>query len=234
MHGAKMGRQPVHILVIGDGNRRWAKVRGLPEHEGHLASVPSLMTLIESWQTRDIQYLTFWWSSADNIRQRDPTELKTLFKAYHHFFDAFDGRPFGTELRAYGRWRELLPSETVARVMGAIERSAREGPHVLSFLLAYNGDEEMFEMIERIRHYSDRAAPVSEDLVRRHLPTGDLPSVDLVIRTGGDPHLSTGFMMWQTRYAQLWFTDTLWPDFTPAELDRALDAYASARRRFGK
>lgn len=229
-----MSGQPAHILVIGDGNRRWAKVRGLPEREGHLASVPPLMVLIESWHTKDIRYLTFWWSSADNIRRRDPTELETLFEAYNRFFDAFDGRSLGIELRAYGRWCELLPSMTVVRVRAAIERSARDGVRVLSFLLAYNGDEEMFELIERMRRDPDRTVPVSEDLVRRHLPTGDLPSVDLVIRTGGDPHLSTGFMMWQTRYAQLWFTNTLWPDFTPAELDRALAAYTTARRCFGK
>ena len=213
-----MNGQLTHILVIGDGNRRWAKAQGLPEREGHLASVLPLTALIESWRTKDIRYLTFWWSSADNIRRRDPTELETLFEAYKRFFDAFDGNPLGIELRAYGRWCELLPSATVARVRAAIQRSASNSGHVLSFLLAYNGDEEMFELIDRIRHDPDRTVPVSEDLVRCHLPTGDLPSVDLVIRTGGDPHLSTGFMMWQTRYAQLWFTDTLWPDFTPGNL----------------
>lgn len=229
-----MSGEPTHILVIGDGNRRWATTRGLPESEGHLASVPALTKLIESWRTKGIPYLTFWWSSADNIRRRDTRELEMLFEAYQRFFDAFDGRSLGIELRAYGRWRELLPYATAASVTTAIERSARGGARVLSFLLAYNGDEEMFELIDRIRLAPDRTEHVNDDLVRQYLPTGDLPLVDLVVRTGGDPHLSTGLMMWQTRYAQLWFTGTLWPDFTLAELDLALSDYAAARRRVGR
>jgi undecaprenyl diphosphate synthase len=230
----KMNNKLNHIAVICDGNRRWAKARGLPESEGHLASVAPLRALIESWQKKDIPHLSFWWSSADNIRRRDRSELEVLYEAYSRFFDTFNGCSIGIELRAYGQWRELLPSTIVRCVSTAIERNPQSTTRVLSFLLAYNGDEEMFELIDRIRRSHDLTVPVDENLIRRYLPTGDLPPVDIVIRTGGDPHLSTGFMMWQTRYAQLWFTETLWPDFSAADLERALSEYVIARRCFGR
>jgi undecaprenyl diphosphate synthase len=220
------------VAIIGDGNRRWARTRGKPEAEGHLASVAPLRQLVEAWRRLGISHLTYWWSSADNLRRRDPQELQVLFRAYHDFFQGFDGRALGVELCAFGRFRELLPSETVAVVDQAIAKSAKGTGKVLSFLLGYNGDEEMLDLIDRVRREAP-SEPLDEALVARYLMTGCLPAVDLVVRTGGDPHLSTGFMMWQTRYAQLWFTDVLWPDFSRKDWEEALVAYATARRRMG-
>jgi undecaprenyl diphosphate synthase len=222
---------PTHLAVIGDGNRRWARANGRPDREGHLAAVDALDRLVTAWRASEIPFLTFWWSSADNLRRRDPVELDTLFEAHRTFFDRFAAPD--VELRAYGRWRDLCPPAVIASVDAAITRSRPGAGKVLSFLLGYNGDEEMLQLIERIRA-DDPKKPVDEALVREHLPTGDLPPVDLVVRTGGDPHLSTGFMMWQTRYAQLWFTDTLWPAFDAAELGRALASYAAAPRKLGR
>lgn len=224
--------RPRHVAVIGDGNRRWARARGKAEAEGHLAAVAPLRQLVEAWRHVGISHLTYWWSSADNLRRREPSELEVLFRAYREFFQGFDGRALGVELRAFGRFRELMPKETVSVVDDAMAKSAQGTGKVLSFLLGYNGDEEMLELIERVR----REAPsvvLDDALLTRYLPTGALPPVDLVVRTGGDPHLSTGFMMWQTRYAQLFFTDVLWPDFSRADWEGALAAYAGARRRMG-
>jgi undecaprenyl diphosphate synthase len=233
-------RLPAHVALIGDGNRRWAEAHGLPAAEGHLASVPALRRLVDAWRERTASatatsrvHLTFWWSSIDNLRRRDAAELAVLFEAYRQFFDAFPAAALDVELRAYGRWRELLPPATAASVDSAIDRSARGAPHVLSFLLAYNGDEDLLQAIDALRRQPPSAAPTDDALLRAHLRTGDLPAVDLAIRTGGDAHFSNGFLMWQTQNAQLWFSDVLWPDFAASDLDAALAAFARARRRFG-
>jgi undecaprenyl diphosphate synthase len=228
-------RPLTHLAVIGDGNRRWAEAHGQPPAEGHTASVAALEFLITHWRdrTRDVPgrvFLTFWWSSVDNLRRRDPAELAVLFTAYRRFFDAFDGR--ATELRAHGQWRDLLPGKTAQSVQAAVARSNSGARHVVSFLLAYNGNEEMLSAIDALRR-EPAGAPTSDEQLRRHLDTGAQPPIDLNILTGGDAHLSNGFMMWHTQNSQLWFTDVLWPDFDAVELDRALADYAGARRRFG-
>ncbi len=230
---------PVHIAVIGDGNRRWAEAHGRPAAEGHLAAVPALRTLVDTWRARTAgapgrHHLTFWWSSIDNLRRRDPAELDLLFAAYRGFFDDFPAAAPGVELRAYGRWRELLPAATAASVTSALERSVPSS-RVLSFLLAYNGDDDLLHAIDALRRAAPDAdaAPADDALLRAHLATGDLPPVDLALRTGGDAHLSNGFLMWHMRNAQLHFSPALWPDFSAADLDTALVDFARARRRFG-
>jgi undecaprenyl diphosphate synthase len=225
--------EPQHLVVIGDGNRRWAKQRGLEPGEGHLAAVYALVRLVDRWAQSSIGHLTFWWSSADNLRLRSRSELGYLFEAKRRFFDQETGRWPEIRIAAYGDWQVLIPpplASLVARVTD--ERRSRQGERCLTFLLGYNGNEEMVRAIERIRR-SDDQRPVTNEMVRASLDTAALPDVDMIVRTGGDPHLSAGLLMWQVQYTQLHFTETLWPDFVASDFDEAMRAYREARRLRG-
>ena len=122
-----------------------------------------------------------------------------------------------------------------------IDKTATYDALNLTFLLAYNGTEEMVSAVREVtRAYSNTPLPdgqtdsITEQTIKNHLYTKELPPVDLVIRTGGDPHLSTGFMMWDVAEAQLYFSDLFWPDFSPEAFEEAMAAYGQAERRHGK
>ena len=140
-------------------------------------------------------------------------------------------------INVFGRWQEIFPESLRRIVEKTIEKTKNYNQYFLSLLLAYNGTDEMLECIKKISKISTKEnIKVDENLIKENLWTGNLPMVDLVIRTGceGDPHNSAGFMMWHTAYSQFYFTKTLFPDFTPREFEEAIRDFQRRRRRFGK
>lgn len=231
---------PRHVAIIPDGNRRWARERGLSTYDGHKKGVDIFREIIRHAANRGVYSVSVWGMSIDNFSKRSPMEIRDLLRIFHdHFVELLTDEEVHSKnirIRVFGRWKEKFPSK-VRKAIEAVETATRHyTKYTCNFLLAYNGTDEMTQAIQQICDLArdDKKLKITPDIIKNHLFTKDLPSVDLVIRTGGEPHLSAGFMMWDIADAELHFTEDYWPAFTTDHFDRALDQYAQRERRFGK
>ena len=237
----KLENIPKHVAIIPDGNRRWARKKGFKPWIGHREGVNHFEKVLNKALELKIPYLTFWGGSWDNLTKRAKIEVNFLFKVYTEQFKRIinDKRIHQNKVRVnvFGRWREILPKETQRAIEEAIEATKNYNKYFFTFLLAYNGTDEMMDCIQKIARLNNpnKTIKVNQNLIKENLWTKDLPQVDLVIRTGcgGDPHLSAGFMMWDTAYSQLYFTDTLFPDFSSKEFEKIVKDYSKRERRIG-
>ena len=231
---------PKHVAIIPDGNRRWAKKRKLKPWIGHQEGAKKFEAVLEKAAEMKIPYLTFWAGSLDNLTKRPKIEVKFLVKVYKNYFKKIiqDERIHKNkvQINVFGRWKDLLPLETKKIIERAIKVTKDYNQFFLTFLIAYNGTDEMIECIKKIINLSNpHPIKINEKTIKENLWTKNLPAVDLVIRTGcvGDPHNSAGFMMWETAYSQLYFTKTLFPDFSPKEFEAIIKDFSKRERRMG-
>lgn len=227
---------PNHLVLIPDGNRRWAKKRSLKPWLGHKQGFALLTELCEAAINWGIKYITFWAASIDNLTKRDKTEVKFLLKIIKEELARPDFLKFlhryKIHVRILGEWDSVIKDDVLIKVLHNLEEQTKNyGQSFLTILFAYDGKREMLEAVGRIKSTNGE---VSEELLRKNLFTGHLPDVDFVIRTGGQPHWSAGFMMWLTANSEYYFTQTLWPDFGPKELNEALKDYKTRLRKMGK
>jgi len=230
---------PQHIVIIPDGNRRWAKKRGLPSFFGHREGAKTTEKLLTCALDLKISYLTFWGSSLDNVNKRPNQEVSFLFKLFEKYFKklARDKKIHdnAVKINILGRWEKLFPEKTKKAMISAIEKTKNYKNHGLTFLMAYSGIDEMTSAIQSVAKIKNQNSKIkiNENLIKTNLWTHDLPAVDLVIRTGSarEPHMSSGMMMWDTANSQFYFTDTLFPDFSPAEFKKAVERYGETERR---
>jgi undecaprenyl diphosphate synthase len=227
---------PNHIAIIPDGNRRWAKAHRLNPWEGHQAGVQQFWDIAEACLNKDIKYLTFWAASYDNLNKRSKLEIRFLFKILQHELAKPELleklKKYRTRVRIIGEWQTIIKDKKLLATLEKLEQETeRFTDHHLTILFAYDGQREMTSALEKLRKSSEK---VSTKQIRENLWTSMLPDVDYVIRTGGEPHWSAGFMMWLIANSQFYFTETLWPAFTPAKLSTALADYAQRDRRLGK
>jgi len=229
-----------HIALIPDGNRRWAKKRGLLPLQGHFEGAKVVEKILKKVLEMKIPYFTFWGGSYDNLTKRSKKEISFLFKVYEIYFKRLFKEKIIDEkkvkINVFGRWREIFPESLKKIIEKVIEKTKNYKNYFLTLLLAYNGTDEMLDCIKKISEISKKGKiKVNDNLIKENLWTGSLPAVDLIIRTGcqGDPHNSTGFMMWQTAYSQFYFTKTLFPHFSPEEFEKAIKNYLKRERRFG-
>lgn len=226
-----------HIALIPDGNRRWAKRKNLPSWQGHIEGAKALEKILKKAWEMKIPYFTFWGSSLDNITKRPKEEIKVLFSLYQKYFQKLlkEKRIFEEKVKVsiFGRWKNFFPQRLIKIIEDLIKKTKNHDRYFLTFLLAYNGTDEMLEAIKKILKIKNKK--IDEKTLAKNLWTGSLPQVDLVIRTGceGDPHNSAGFMMWQTAYSQFYFTKTLFPDFSPKEFEKAIRNFEKRERRLG-
>jgi len=230
-----------HIAIIPDGNRRWARKRGIPLYEGHRIGVQTTEKIFEKALELKVPYLTFWAASYDNLIKRSREEVKFLINLINEEFKRLlgDARVHKNEVkvRILGRFKEVLPPKTLKIIEKLMEKTEKYDIFFLTFLLAYNGTDEMVEAIKKITQaFKESTIKISQEAIKSFLWTRDLPPVDLVIRTGceEDPHNSAGFMMWHTAYSQYYFTKTLYPDFSPEEFERAINDFLERERRLGR
>jgi undecaprenyl diphosphate synthase len=226
---------PTHIAIIPDGNRRWAKDQNISPIEGHRQGAEVMRVLMPHAADQGVQYVSIWGMSLDNFKKRDMKEVAGLLALFRSEFlnlaTSEDIHTRKVRINVIGRWREKFPLPVKSAVQKAIDATAHYSNHYLNFFLAYDGIDEMKQAIyDMIR---EGVETVTSETIKQHLFTKDLPPVDLIIRTGGEPHLSAGFMMWDVTDSQLWFTDKFWPSFTSADFDIALEEYASRKRRKG-
>lgn len=227
---------PNHIAVIMDGNRRWAKKRNLPSYEGHREGVKRTNEIADVAKKKGIPYLTVWAASIDNLKKRTRIEVNFLVSLLEHELQhMIDSKTFEkneTRFRMIGKWAEIIKSKKLSELTETLEKkTAQYKKHNFTILFGYDGREEMIDAIEKIRTLKKYS--LSYEAVKKQLSTAALPPVDLVIRTGGEPHWSAGFLMWHTTDSQFYFTETLWPDFDTKEFEKALLEFAGRGKRLG-
>lgn len=230
--------QPNHIAIIPDGNRRWAKQNKFLPWHGHEKGIRRFREIANAVFDRHIPYLTLWAASEDNLTKRSKREVRFLIALLTDWIQKeIDEKEFlrnGIRIRFIGCWKQILPNhDKLARLIGALEAQTKDlKKNNLTILLGYDGRREMIEAIQQLQ--KNKTHEVTDKILRDALWTGVLPPLDLVIRTGGEPHWSAGFMMWQAANAQLAFTKTLWPAFKTKELEEILIDFSKRGRRFGK
>ena len=235
-HDAAAG-VPRHIAIIPDGNRRWATARGEDPWVGHDAGAARIEELAVAARDMGVRYVSFWGSSMENLTKRPLRERKALLDVYARYFDKLIHDPAivrdRVRIHVIGYWRDALPATLVRTLEEGIAATAHHDAYHLIFFLNYSGDYEMVEAVRAMIAGGVAVGDVSGATLKAHLLTADLPPVDFLIRTGGEPHLSAGFLMWDTANAQLHFDEALFPDFDTAHLRAAVDDYARRVRRLG-
>ncbi|MFA5986177.1 MAG: polyprenyl diphosphate synthase [Parcubacteria group bacterium] len=228
---------PKHVVVIPDGNRRWAKKRGLQPWEGHDVGAKMIEKIVRKARELGIQYISIWGSSKENLVKRPMRERQELINIYTKYFEKLinseEVEKDDVRINIIGGWREQLPKNLVNLLEEGIEKTKYHHKYHVNFFLSYSGDDEMLAAIREIIKNCHDSATVTKDTVKKHLFTKDLPPVDYLIRTGGEPHLSTGFMMWDIANAQLFFSDLYFPEFDDGEFEKAIADYARRMRRHG-
>lgn len=230
---------PRHVAIIMDGNRRWAADRSLKSWEGHSEGSNTVEKIIEESVKLKIPFVSFWGSSLDNIIKRSPEEVSHLLEIFKERFArlAEDEKIHREKIRVriLGRWNELFPEDVRCAMQKAIDATKNYDKYFFNFLIAYSGTDEMLSAIKKIadKFKPENAGIITSETIKENLFTSELPSVDYLIRTGGNPHLSNGFMMWDAADAQLYFSDKLWPDFTAEDYSAAIAEYGNRQRKFG-
>ena len=223
---------PKHVAVIMDGNGRWALRRGLPRIAEHKKGVDVVRRVTEQSRHLGISVLTLYAFSDENWG-RPKEEVGFLMDLLGTFLKAEIAtmKSNGIRFRTIGRTPRLPPSVQTWIEKAASETAGNAGM-VLNLALSYGGRGEILEAVSRIRSETEPAADMTEELFSSYLDTAGLPDPDLIIRTSGEKRISN-FLLWQAAYAELHFTDTLWPDFNETDLLTAIVDYQGRQRRFG-
>lgn len=228
---------PQHVAIIMDGNGRWARKQGLDRTFGHRNAVESVRAAIEVCGDLDIPYLTLFAFSTENWK-RPKTEVNFLMKLLSSTIkseiDELDRK--GIRLLIIGQ-TDKLPSAVLKSLQKAIERTKDNKKATLIIALNYGSKDEIVnaakKIAEDVKSGNIEVSDIDQNLFEQNLYTGDIPNVDLLIRTSGEYRVSN-FLLWQIAYAELYFTQTLWPDFRQEDFLKAIREYSSRERRYGK
>lgn len=227
---------PMHIGFIMDGNGRWAQKRGLPRKLGHREGAQTFRKIARCCKKKGIRYVTFFAFSTENWkRPKDEIdELMRLFKEYLN--EAEDYVKENTRLVFLGD-KSAFGSDIEQRMIELERSSAEFDGMTIMLAMNYGGRDDIVHSVRQIAvmtaNREIKPSDIDESLVSSLLYTGGMPDVDLLIRPSGEKRISN-FLLWQSAYAEFYFTDTLWPDFTTKELDKALEDFAARSRRFGQ
>lgn len=228
---------PRHVAIILDGNGRWAQSRGRPRTDGHEHGADAVRAAVRGCRERNIRYLTLYAFSVANWA-RPLDEIEALMRLCAEFAERERAElcERGVSVVAIGDL-ENIPTPTRRAVEALVEATAGGEAMTLALALSYGGRQDVVNAMKQIAIHARAGLVIPEEIseksLRRFLTTSELPDPDLVIRTGGERRLSD-FLLFESAYAELFFTETLWPDFTDATLDEALAAYARRERRFGR
>lgn len=228
---------PKHVAVIMDGNGRWAKKRGLLRVFGHEKGAKAVRETIEAAGKTGITHLTLYAFSTENWNRPKAevdklmnllvSSLKKEFKTLHEN---------NIKLNAIGNLNEL-PSKAYKELNDVIEKTKNNEKLVLTLALSYGSRDEIVktvkEIADKVKNNIISIESIDDSIINSHLYTQNLPDVDLLIRTSGEQRISN-FLLWQIAYAELYFTDVLWPDFKKEDLYKAIINYQNRERRFGK
>ncbi|GAB4218998.1 MAG: isoprenyl transferase [Candidatus Microgenomates bacterium] len=222
---------PNHVAIIPDGNRRWAKEKGLSTFEGHKKGLENVINLGRFLRKLNIKIFTIWGFSTENW-QRSKQEVKYLINLFKNIIDQYlkEALENNIKLIHLGR-KDRFDNVLKEKIYQAEEKTKKFNNYYFCIALDYGGHDEIIRMIKKIKNFKN----IDKDIIEKNLDTKDLPypNPDLIIRTGGEKRLS-GFMLWQSEYSEFYFTKKYFPDFDEKELFKALKDYSKRQRRFGK
>ncbi|MDR2405165.1 MAG: di-trans,poly-cis-decaprenylcistransferase [Deltaproteobacteria bacterium] len=231
------GGVPQHIAIIMDGNGRWAKARGLPRSEGHKAGAEPVREILKAAHALGVKYLTLYTFSSENW-QRSQSEVESLFSLLLRYLDSETQELLisGVKLNAVGDL-DKLPKATLDALFDAMEATSANTDITLTLALSYGARAEITQAARRLCEKCAggilKPEDLTEELFRSELWSEMLPDIDLLIRTGGEQRISN-FLLWHLAYAELYITDTLWPDFAKEDLVKAIEDFKVRVRRFGR
>ena len=227
---------PTHIAIIMDGNGRWAKAQGKDRCEGHIEGVVSVKACIKAARSRGVRYLTLYAFSTENWG-RPQEEVNALMELFCKSVTKETPELIeqGVRVQIIGR-RDRFSEEVRERLLH-IEESTKEGDK-LTLVLAfdYSSRDELVRATQavagKVKSGELKAEEIDDAIIAAHLDTANIPDPDLIVRTSGECRLSN-FMLWQASYAEMYFPQTMWPDFREEAFDKALEVYAQRERRYG-
>ncbi len=228
---------PQHIAVIMDGNRRWARTRGLPILAGHRYVADRVLEpLIEHAAKRGVKYMTFWAWSTENW-QRQKREVSGIMRIFRRVIEKNWQRLHknGVRVKVIGDIAKFEPGIKQG-LIDVMKETAQNKRITAVFALNYGGRDELLRAFNKLRESSQfavRSSQIRERELERFLDTAEIPDPELIVRTGGEQRLS-GFLMWQSEYSELYFASWYMPDFTPQKLDQVIEEFWQRQRRFGK
>ena len=225
---------PQHIAIIMDGNRRWAKSKKLTPGEGHKAGVKNLEDIMNHCLNIGIKYLTVYALSTENWKKRSPEEVKGIFDLLVYLvtnnFQKYSKA--GIRLNILGNFT-VFPDYVIQAINKALSIKIDNPKLVMNIALNYGGRDELINTFKKLIDNKIPSDQITEELISKNLYTLNQPEPELIIRPGGEFRLSN-FLLWQSSYSELFFTDILWPDFTPKELEKTIYWYQQRNRRMGK
>ncbi len=238
----KKGKLPLHVGLILDGNRRYAKEMGYNDITiGHIEGARKLDDVLKWCAELDIKIVTIWVLSTENI-QRDRGEVEALLKVIEDKIDELSNNQIvkrnGFKIHALGKI-EMLPERLQDVIKKAEKLTRNNNNHILNIAVGYGGREEIVEAVKeairckKFENIEEVANNITSDDITAHLYTCGIPDPDLIIRTSGEVRLS-GFLLWQSAYSEFYFCDALWPAFRKIDFLRAIRSYQHRNRRFGK
>ena len=223
---------PQHVVIIPDGNRRWAQKHGLEPIEGHKKGLEVAFNIVKASKNIGVKVLTLWSFSTENWK-RPTMEVRYLMHIYQIFFKKHVKELIkeGVRFKWLGR-RDRVP-QSLKKLLLAIEKqTAKNKNYILNICLDYGGRDELVRAFRKIVRRGVKSSQIDEDLISKNLDTAGLPEPDLLIRTSGEKRTS-GMMPWQTAYTEYYFSKLYFPDFSKDELKRAIADYSSRHRRYG-
>jgi undecaprenyl diphosphate synthase len=226
---------PQHIAIIMDGNGRWAQKRFMPRTAGHAKGAAGVKALVEHCARLGVKYLTLFAFSTENW-QRPADEVSTLMGLFVQYLEKEmkSLADAGVRLKVIGEVAGFAP-ELQQRIHAAEAATANNTAITLCVAANYGGRWDVLQAVQnwQAANPQQSVTELTEAALAQHLSTASMPEVDLLIRTGGEQRISN-FLLWQSAYAELYFSDVLWPDFDEAELHKALASYTQRSRRFGQ
>jgi undecaprenyl diphosphate synthase len=225
---------PKHIAIIMDGNRRWAKANGLSDVKGHEAGSQNLQKIVEYCRDIGIKHLTVYALSTENWRKRSPLEVKGIFNLLVRIVKtkAEEYQRSGIKFFVLGNF-QAFPFKVKEAIKKILSLVIIDEKIQFNVALNYGGRDEIVNALKKIIKDKIPGNKINEELISNYLYTKNQPDPDLIIRPGGEFRLSN-FLIWQMSYAELYFTNILWPDFTPREMEKAVYWYQQRERRMGK
>ena len=224
---------PLHVAIIMDGNRRWAKSHGLEIIQGHQKVAREMIKrLVNQAIKRGVKYLTLWAFSTENW-QRDPSEVAGLMALFREAFgqNASELHDLGVKLNVIGDVGSF-PNDVQLGIENWLKKTAKNKIITVSLALGYGGRDELIRAIKKLFATEQNLALINQEILSQFMDTAGIPDPDLIIRPGGEQRLS-GFLTWQSVYSELYFTKILMPDFDEMAFDAALAEYAKRTRKFG-
>lgn len=229
-----LDKLPKHIAIIMDGNRRWARQKGLNPVKGHEhATLNTIEPLIDKCGQLGIPYVTFWAFSTENWK-RDEVEVNGIFNVFRLGLKTLADRFIkkGATLKILGDI-DKFPKDIADKTKEIMLASSQNKKITVSFALHYGGRDEIVRAVKKIISAQVPVESITDELFSSYLDTAGMPDPDIIIRTGGE-HRTSGYLPWQSVYSELFFTKTFFPDFTPDKLEKIIFKYQQRDRRMGK